>query len=269
MRTQVQFKSVPLPELASLRGEYLESLPYAQELLLETMVPQARGLGVLSRAEELCGYLLIGEHGALIEFYLERPYWVFGEQVLGLALRAFGIERAWVKSFDSLLLSSAVGYQRSMRVLGLLVRDYQPRALPRSPHIQFNARLAQEADLQRIAELDQDVFTHPGRLRAALSRGELWVFEYEQVLLGLGVSQRLSPKRPEVDLGVAVDRPHRNRGHAVYLLRTLAEHCLAQGLHPVCGCAVDNLPSRHMGERIGFVARHRLLELVLSTNGAD
>ncbi len=265
MRLNVSFHPLPVCELEPLREEHLAGLPHGQELLLEVMVSAARGVGIYTRGAQLCGHALVHGEGTLIEFHLRREYWLYAEQVLLRLVRTLELKRALVKSFDGLLLSSAIAHHTGLRSLGLLVRDYVPRPLPPPGRITYVARVGTPADYERVRRVRQGVFDRPERLRLVLERGWMRLFEKEPARgggpIGFGILRPVVANRPEVDVSIALDASCRGRGHATYMLRDLAEECVAAGKSPICGCAEENHASRHLGERIGFVARHRLLEL--------
>lgn len=248
-----------LTDLSALRDEYLDSIVEAQEPSIEVLIPDAAYYAI-NHGDERCGYAIV--HGdTLIEFYLTRPYWVFGECVIEQILARGEVKRALVKSFDALLLSSAIARHTSLRVKGLLVRDLVPRTLPDFPTLASRARVATVDDLPAILAVDQQVFRHPERLRRVIEAGQLHLFSNEGGVIGFGILRPVVPGRKHVELGIAVDRPYRLKGHAIYMFQALVEACLARGLVPVAGVAVENVVSRSMGERVGMVARHRLLEL--------
>jgi GNAT superfamily N-acetyltransferase len=268
MNIQTTFTREESPaELAPLRSAYLDSLIAAQELLLEVMRARAVHYRIVHR-EETCGYFSVHGEQTLIEFYLGRPYWVFGETVFKQILQRMPVRRALVQSFDHLLLSSCIAHQTDVRSLGVLVRDYVPRALPELPALQrFDARTATRVDLPRVCAVEQPVFTDHARLAALVEQGHVVLFEREHALIGFGIMQPVVAGRPDVDVGIALDPAFRNTGYALYLFRHMVEHCLAQGLLPIAGCAEENRPSRNMGERIGMVPRYRLLELTFAREG--
>lgn len=267
MNITVTFAPASLEDLANMRQEYLSELRCAQELMLEMMIPSCRYYWVGWRSQKI-GYLIVRPENELIEFHLQRPYWVYGQSVLAQAIRALGLVHAVVKSFDDLMLSSAIEHQREVRVMGLLVRDYVPRALPELPHIRYEVRPAVLSDLPSVVAVEQDVFSQPERLRHVILAG--WMQLFEQVLssaprrttlIGFGILRPIAADSEYVDVGIAVDTPFRNKGYAIYMMRHLVELCLERGLELVAGCSSDNMASRRMGERIGLVARHRLLRL--------
>lgn len=251
----------PGPQLDALRNEYLDTLSDAQELLLEVLVTSAQAFLLQTRHGKICGYALVHDKHTLLEFHLHAEHWVFGETSLQQLIKTLGLQRAWVKSFDSLLLSSALAQHTSLRNMGLLVRDYVPRALPNSSRFPYTSRVANQQDLQRLLAVDQQVFTVQERLEHVLSLGQMRIFEQGTFTVGFGILRPVVEGRRDVDVSIAIDRPFRGRGYATFVFRDLVEECLTAGYRPICGCASANQASRHLGERIGMIARHRLLEL--------
>lgn len=266
MNISVTFSRATLNDIAELRHAHLHTLRQPQDLLLEKLVP-AGEVTLVFHQRAPAGYAIIHPERGLLEYYLEPRYWVFGEHILRQLVVHFRLRNALVQSFDDLLLSSALELQTSVRPVGLLVRDYIPRTLPDYARIRYRKVAATLDDLPRVIEVEQDVFTNVERLRDVIRRGFVWLFECAPPertpapLLGFGIIHPIFEGSRDVDVGIALDRRRRNRGHAIYLLRDMFEQCLRDGLRPVAGCSSDNLPSRRMGERVGLVARYRLLEI--------
>lgn len=274
MNITVCFRPANLAELSSLRREYLSELRCAQELMLEMTLPTCDGYWIDWR-EERIGYLIVKPAGELVEFHLRRAFWLYGQTVIGQAIRALQLSHALVKSYDDLMLSSTIEHQREVSVVGLLVRDYVPRSLPETTRVRYDVRVAVLQDLPAIVAIEQDVFAHPERLRRVISAGWMLLFQQpspdpstQASLIGFGILRPITLDSEYADVGIAVDRPFRNKGYAIYMMRDLVERCRARKLVPIAGCSSDNLASRRMGERIGLVARHRLLRLTFRSPGA-
>lgn len=261
MKITVSFHRVgAFDDLQELRDEYLDTLKLAQEASLEVLMPDASHYAIQHDGVR-CGYVSIQEPDTLIEFHLRRPYWVFGEcvfeQLLGQAL----VKRALVKSFDHLLLSSCIARHTSLRVKGLLVRDIELREERDDEDDDLTSRMATLEDLPRLLAVDQLVFRHPERLQRVVVAGCVQLFERADTVVGFGIARPIIAGRKYVELGIAVDKPFRSRGLSARLFRAMMDTCIARGLMPVAGVAVENAASRAMGERAGMVANYRLLDL--------
>lgn len=259
MNIRFELSPATLDELTELRRAHLDSLLEAQEAMLEVRV--ASGRGYLLRAHEaLAGYAIV-DGDTLLEFAVLDGYLPASHLLFRKLVARLGVQRAWVKTFDHVLLSCALDIQVGVHVLGILVRQLVRRELPRLPDIRYTQRGAEARDLPRLLAVDGNVFNHPERLAAAIGLGRVRVFERDERLVAFGLLKPVRPGRPHVDVGLVVDKPFRSRGYAAYVLRDLADYCEGQGLVPISGCAADNLPSINLGLRVGFVSRYRLLEV--------
>lgn len=260
MNVQPSFQHVDFRALGELRERYLDGLLKGQEALLEVLVPHGEHYLILTKGQT-AGYFILHDVDVLIEYYVLDEYLAYTHQFLKEFIEQRRVRSALVKSFDHMFLACAMDFQIGVKSKGVLVRDFIPRALPVIPSIRYAQRTATEDDLPRLKAVDQPVFTHPERLLAVVRGGHVRIFEHADRVIGFGILRPIIPGRPEVDLGIAVDRPFRNRGYAIYMLRDLAEYCAEHGLKPTAGCAIENWPSIKMGLRVGFISRYRLLEL--------
>lgn len=256
-----------LHDIAVLRTSYVDDLIEPQELMLEVWVAESRVYRIdVLKTGLPCGYFIEHAEKGLLEFHLEKPFWIFAEPVMKRIVGELRVRMAWVKSFDHLFFSACMGLEPTVRSAGLLVRDYVPRPLPSLEQLRFDARPATIADLERIQRVRQTTFMDTNRLRLVIETGRLVLFEHASTVLGFGIIQPVMSGRHDVDLAIAVDEMFRRRGYAVYMLKWLIEHALACGLRPIAGCSVRNSPSRMMGERVGMSARYRLLEVSFPAN---
>ena len=262
MQIQVRFdRNAPRDEISELREEYLSSLNEPQQLMLELLATS--GEVVLIRAKDVCiGYAILHEGDTWVEYYLKRDYWCYGEHVAVECIRELKLKCAMVKSFDGLFLSSVIAHQREVQSLGLLVRDYIRRELPKLPSVQMSHRKADMADFARLQEIEQDVFSDLQRLAYVIERGFVQLYESGEELVGFGILRPIREGSSVVDLGIAVATRFRRRGHAAFILQHLADLAIERGLRPVAGCAQENVASRNLGDRVGLVARYRLLRII-------
>lgn len=260
MNISVSFREVEsLDALSSLRDQYLDALLHPQDALLETFVVAGRPFVIEHRGEAIGYFVTHGE--GLVEFFVTRPHEAQAQILFPRIVAERGLAFALVKTFDALFLACALDLQTEVVVRGVLARDYLPRELPVIPRIRYTRRTARLEDLPRIAAVEQDVFTHQERLRRVVEHGEMQLFEKDDALVGFGIVRPVIANRPDVELGIAVDTPYRNKGYAVYMLREMVDHCLSRGLNPISGCARSNEASVRLGVRIGYSGRYRLLEI--------
>lgn len=260
MNVRPTFAPVSAAEAAPLRREYLEQLPYAQDAFLEARINDALFTHIEARGKTI-GYCAQSKDHTLLEFHLREESVTLAQTVFPKMARGQGLRDALIKSFDHLALSCALDLSREVTVKGMLVRDYCPQPLPCLPHIQYSVRAAVIDDLPTVLALEQEVFSHPQRLRSVIENREMLLFENERAVLAFGILRPVLEGGNDVEVGIAVDRPFRGKGYAAFILRDLIEHCLRSGKNPISGCSIENTASILLGQRIGLCARHRLLQV--------
>jgi GNAT superfamily N-acetyltransferase len=255
---EIVFKPLhSLQEIEPLRVQYLNELYAAQELFLELKVRNARVFGIM-RFSQLIGYFLVDNDHTLLEYYLMRAVIDQIDDIFATIIKKLSISKALCKSFDHSLLSCCVGLQKQTTVLGILFREYEEKSLPEKYNL--NVRLAELADEQKIIEVNEEVFDHPGEVREVIQNRAMFIFEQDNNFVGFGIFQRVIAGRPEFDIGMLVDKNYRRQGYGRYILRYLVDHCKSNGWRPIAGCAIENTASRRCLESIGYIARYRLLE---------
>lgn len=261
MHTSVAFTRLPsLADLTPLRERYLSQLAKAQDALLEVLVADAVYFRI-DGAQEPLGYFIVHGGDKLVEFYLTPSGEPFALEIFPQIVEEQAIASALVKSFDALFLGCALDLNTRVEVRGFLGREYVRRELPALNGAAYTQRTAELRDLLRIRAVKQEVFTHPERLREAVERGQVRLFELDGALLGFGIIRPVVPGRPDVEIGLSVDVPYRQHGYAMHMLQDMVEHCRSLGLNPIAGCSAQNQGSWRAGLRVGYLPRHRLLEV--------
>jgi GNAT superfamily N-acetyltransferase len=247
-----------MEDLADLRESYLDSCSEAQELYLEMKIWNAEAHVLVTGARE-AGYVLVGRNGVLLEFFVQDAFVRHADAWFGEILRRLGIRKALCKSFDATLLTCAMHHLGSVRVEGILCREWVdvPR---RELAAGISTRWAEPRDAPTIIAVNEEVFDHPDEIHEYIRDRKLLLFETGTGLLGFGLHSRVIAGRPEFDIGMLVVPEHRGKGHGSAIIHHMADHCRNRGWRPICGCDVANVGSRKCLENAGFVPRHRLLE---------
>ena len=127
---------------------------------------------------------------------------------------------------------------------------------------------AQQEDFEVAVEFCVQTIAPPrewleGYYQRLIDRQELFLWQDAANNQILGVCEaRKSDTQPGVgDVGMIVSKNYRKQGVGSYLLNQAKEHCYHQGLKPICSCEKDNIGSRKSIQRVGFVARHRLVRV--------
>lgn len=251
---------VSLAELEPHRTRHLDDLSKIQDALIEVWVAESAYF-VIDVNGERAGYFIVYQGNTLIEYFLAESFELYAHEILPLIAKEKAIDKALIQTFDHVFLAAALDHQTSVKVRGALVRDYVRRELPALAGVDYSKRLATLEDLPRIKNVQQDIFTHPERLAFVIEKKLLLLFERGDLLLGFGIIRPILAGKPDVEVGLAVDKPYRNAGNAMSMLQDMYEYSLRSGYRPVSGAARDNEASVRTGLRIGCIARYRILEV--------
>lgn len=80
-----------------------------------------------------------------------------------------------------------------------------------------------------------------------------------EILLGVGVAQKVFASMNYYDIGMIVKKDYRNKGIGTYIITKLREVCCQENLIPVCGCWYYNHASKRTLEKAGFISNHRII----------
>jgi RimJ/RimL family protein N-acetyltransferase len=246
-----------LQEIADLRTQYLDSLPEAQEYYLELLVQKGQAFRISTGSHPI-GYFILRQDATLLEYFLLPEYQTQADTLLEQVIHKYDLKSALCKTYDHLLLSCCVQYQKQVSVGGFLFREYHPVSNPPIfPDV--TRRLAVMQDFPKLCAINVEVFDEDNEIREYIEKQRIFLFEKDQKLVGFGIFSRIIADRPEHDIGMLVDKPFQRQGYGQYIIRFLTDFCIDNGWQPVCGCAYENTASRRTLEKAGFVSKHRLL----------
>lgn len=248
---------VPLDDLLPDRLNHWRILP-AQEYFLELQVQRGRCYRIAPDSDT-AGYLIVNNQGVLVEIHIESRSGIVPAEIAADSIQELGIHSIWCLSFDKETMELCRQLcENEPTVIGISCRVYNRQ--PLLPH-SFVARTAEPSDLAAILAINEpDILESPEEAADYISKGGLILFEQAGDLLGFGVISPIMPSRPEVDIGMLVAPGFRGNGYGAAFIQHLAEHVLAHGQIPVCGCDVQNHASRRSLENAGFVTEYRLVE---------
>ena len=159
------------------------------------------------------------------------------------------------------MLSSCVGFQKAVNVIGINFREYEEKT-PVAIYEDISIRLATINDEQLIVQNNEEVFEQEAEIREYIEKEQIFLFEKDKEMVGFGIFARVIEGRPEFDIGILVTGKYRRQGYGNYIVRYLVNYCQQNGWWAICGCAIENEGSRRCLEKAGFIGRYRLLEFI-------
>ena len=254
-------KKVPYAEVASLRIDYLRSLPQFQEFYLELLVQEARCY-LLKIKDVLLGYAIATREHALIEFYLRDEYASQTKTCLREFVEKQCITSILCKSFDTPLLDFSHYYAFFHETTGYLFRDIVDA--PTFPLGDLTPSVATESDLTFLLQQKDGLYDTPEELEYFVKRRSIVLFQRQGELMGCGLLTQIHEMWNYCDIGMWTKPEYRKQGIATCIISYLKETCLQNARIPIAGCHAQNDASKRILEKNGLVSRHTLIEFTVN-----
>lgn len=235
---------------------YFQSCYEPQELYVEQQVEKSNAFSIVTNLKPI-GYILIGKDSTLLELYLEKQMLHLQHKVYLSLQQSNLFNKAWVKSFDPLLLNFCLQVGNYNRIVGYLFRDQINSALRLNRKVSFLS--ASKKDLGLIENFKWDFFVDEEEINVFFEKGT-YLFYHEKEFIGIGTIFNVHSSDKFFDIGVCVKPEHRKKGYGAQIVLQLKNLCYENNQKPICGCAADNIASKKTLEKAGFFSRHTLLE---------
>jgi GNAT superfamily N-acetyltransferase len=249
-----------LEEIQDQRDNYLKELPYAQGLNTEENIWGCSYFKIEINSD-YAGYLCVDSQKTLWEFYLINSAQIYSQEVFKYLIETNYIVAAESKTFDSLLMSLCLDYNKKASCNAYLFRDDTDKGYLPSGLENIEMRLAGKEDLENLTEINRftegvDFFYN---LDEEIRKREIFIFHTNGELLGAGTCKRICRSLNYYDIGMIVPEKHRRKGLGTYIIAKLKEYCYNNNIIPVCDCYYLNYSSKKNLEKAGFISKHRMV----------
>ena len=253
-------KTTDQTDIDHFRNGYFDHLPFSQEYYLEILI-NASSFYEISVTGRPAGYFILSPNNILLEYYV-LPAWVSRmDELFGIILKEFHIEKALCKTFDTDFLFCCLAFQKKSSTAGYLFREYNRTTFISTPP-ELTVRRAELADETQIIAVNEEVFDNPEEVGQYIRAQQIFLFEKEGNLVGFGIYSPVIRGRKDYDIGMLITPPYRKQGYGVEIIRYLVNFCRQNGWNPYAGCAAENIGSRKCLEKAGFITRHRLIKFL-------
>lgn len=258
--------------IAELQNSYRSRLVAPLDGMWEAFIDNAAHYEIHD-ADERIGYCCVQEDQKFLQFHIAAPFAHLAEEAFNLARRECNASGAMVSSFEP-WLALCLDHQKQCRVHTYLYREHQrPEAtLENVADLSFHPVVEAERDeietfVRSALDLDGDWLT--GYLQNLVNREEIFVLRTGDTPMATGELRVSDTQSPYADLGVIVGKEHRRKGFATYVLSELREMCHARELQPICSTTLENTGAQRAINGAGFVASHRLLEILFEASASS
>lgn len=255
----MKIEKTTVDKIKKYRTEYLNSLPEFQELYLEIMLNNSDFYLLYSDDIEI-GYIIINADNILIEFYVKNNYIPSSNEILRQVVKDLSVTDIYCKSFDSLLLSICLLSSFQYSVIGLLYRDYLEPLIMLDSRIKF--KKANSSSIRLFKSQDESIkelFETEEQLTNFINNENVFEFYKNDEFVGCGMIIRTHYDWDFCDLGVWVNPLKRGEYIGSQIILIMRDFAIKNKLIPSCGCAIENLASRRIIEKSGFVSRYKMI----------
>lgn len=245
-----------IEKINKMREEYLNHLLYAQEHFIEDKVKKCLYYKIYKNSN-VVGYFCANSEKVLFEFYLDNKVLIFAQEVFKFIIEQRYIIAAECKTFDYLLMSVCLDFQKKLSCTGYLFRDYTKVDYKLNGYDDLSFRIAEKEDYNSITEISGDFFDE---LEENIVRKEIFVLLARDNLIGVGLCAKIVPNKDYYDIGMVVSENHRRKGIGTFIICKLKEYCCDNNYIPVCGCWYYNYASKRTLEKSGFISNHRIIK---------
>lgn len=273
MRTKIELVRLDsLATIQAMKQAYLDSLVAPLDGYWQAAIIDPAPHWALVVDGRSLGYFAADDQKRLLQFYAtEQASYLFAA-----VIASEWVATAVAGTNDPAFLSLCLDAQKQVSVNAYLFHDahqVEPD-LPAYPKAKF--RLSVMDDLEELLvfygrndefsdadAIESNFGSQREFVQSLIANRQTFGLYNGNTLLGVGEVRRSASQPAYADIGMIVDKSHRRRGVGTSILARLKAHCASQNTIPICSCAADNIASRKTIEKAGFVAHHRMIDILL------
>lgn len=248
-----------IDKIMEYRTNYLNSLPEFQELFIELMINDSDYYILMTDNKEI-GYTITNNERVLIEFHVFEKFLPDSHDFFKQVLGDLSITDIYCKSFDSLLLSNCLLSSLPYSVIGVLYREYVESLI--SLDLAIKMKKADFTSVGLLLKQDdsiKELFETEQQLIGFIQNENVFEFYKNDEFIGCGMIIRTNSNWNFCDLGVWVKPSKRGNSFGSQIIINLRELAISENMIPSCGCAIDNIASKKIIEKSGFVSKYKMI----------
>ncbi len=250
-------KKCQFHEIQPLIQEYTQSLSSPFDSFLEEHILSSEFYAILDSAQAI-GYFAIHDNQLLTQFYIQRPYLMYAQELFAQVIVSHGVKTLYVPTCDELFVSLALDADYPIGKQAYFFQD-SGLNVPENESLEGDEFApATQDDRIPMQEMCGDFLDQYER---RIANGELFTYRRGSVLLGVGVLEKSKMLHGLASIGMFTNEAYRRQGIGRNLILKLKSWCYNHRLEPVCGCWYYNEASKKTLESAGMVTKTRLLNL--------
>lgn len=201
----IEFVAVTsIDEIHVQRNQYMNELPYAQELNTEENIWECQYYKIKLHSVWV-GYFCVSLDKTLWQFYLDRNAHFYSQEIFKNLIDMNYIIAAECVTYDHLFMSLCLDFHKKASCSAYVFRDYIDVEEPLSSFDNISFRKATNADYISLSEIGGDFFYD---LDEHIRKEEVFMFFLDHELLGAGTLKNIYSGLNYYDLGMVVNEKH-------------------------------------------------------------
>lgn len=250
-------KKCSINEIQQLMQDYVQSLSSPFDSFLEQHILSSEFYVILDNLNEI-GYYAIHQGRLLTQFYIQRSYLKFSQELFLQVIENHDIKSLFVPTCDELFVSLALDQDFQITKQAYFFQDSQMELPEKESQNGDQFGPATLNDLLTIREVCRDFLDNYEKL---IANGELFTYFRGSVLLGIGVLEKSKMLNGLASIGMFTNEKYRRQGIGSSIILNLRKWCYNHQLEPICGCWYYNEASKKTLESAGMNTKTRLLNI--------
>ncbi len=263
MKKQFNFnKTSDSNTLNLLKNEWKKSLTATQDGMWETLTDYAQHWEIKDD-NKIIGYACVDDDNRLLQFFVLPQWMQEGVSIFKQFILQNEIKTGLIGTNNPVCLSVAMHFQKLVKVDTYL---FTALVDGNTTEKEGTLNVAVEDDLERLINFCHESMGAPkewlnGYLSDLIKKGEIFVFEDNDEILGTCEVRKRESEPGVADVGMVVSTAHRRKGLGTFLLGKAKEIAFQWNKKPICSCEKDNMGSLKSIHKNGFRSIHQMLSM--------
>ena len=252
------YKQVDKKKIDHLLEEFMNSWHCGYDSSYEKQILNSSFYKMQYEKNEI-GYFSVLSENILSQFYIKEEYRHLSQGCFKRILGDLNITSALVATCDLLFLSTAMDFQKSIKIEAYLFKETdRPVDGPNYPKSML--RLANLSDAELVKKLSNDYFKD---LYQKISDREIYILE-DEVIYGFGILGNHMLNKNYKSIGMYTIEAHRHQGVGRSIVLHLKDLIHTTGAKTLLGCLYEDYKSKRTLESCGYISDVRLLKVLFS-----
>lgn len=222
---------------------------------LEDHILKSEHYEILNGSEQI-GYFSIFDKSLLTQYYLDKSFRYYSQEIFDKIRRYEEIQRAFVSTADEFFLTHIIDYSHKIEPQAYFFKDMKAVISDDNILNNFTCRLAVQQDIELIKDKTGDFFDD---VIEQVQKKQIYIGYKDEEIMSFGIIEKSQIYRNVASIGMYTVSEKRQCGIGRNTLIRLKEICYQEGIIPIAGCWYYNHNSKKTLQSAGMIPQSRLL----------